>query len=260
MSYHTFATDRDGILHYKESSLKGVCSFDEAGYSGAARTSSESNKSAPDAAPPSDSVLSYTELHKTGALSKYTDTADASQADPSNALHAGKYILVALQVSDDSAARWHGMNPMDMVRWCCEAIDGEDLRILVKPHPKDNFKQFRDRLNALADEHQNIQITTDALEPLLENAALVVTANSGVGLEALLYGKPTITTGLSEYRPATRYAPDEQALKLAVTELMATPAQPDHYGWLNGYFETNLWNGQDGLPADHVISRFISGG
>ena len=256
-SYHSFAEGRDDILHYKESSLKGLCSIDRGGYSGAASTAKGIFEST-QPAPPSKSVRTYLKLHKSGALTKYADHSGTQKTDPATEFCSQKYIFVALQVSDDSAARWHAVNPMDMVRWCCEAVKAEDVKIIVKPHPKDIFSQFGERLKALAQENENISITTSALEPLLENAALVVTANSGVGLEALLYGKPVITTGLSEYRPATRYCPNEKTLKAAIINLLNTTQSDDTYGWLNSYFDQNLWNGGDDLPADHVISRFFA--
>jgi len=256
-SYHSFAEGRDDILHYKESSLKGLCSFDRGGYSGSASTWKDT-LDLTRSTEPSQSVSAYTKLHKKGLLSKYANSGDINRPELSPELRGQKYIFIALQVSDDSAARWHSMDPMDMVRWCREAAKAEDTLIVVKPHPKDVFSQFGERLEALSKTQKNILVTTHALEPLLENAALVLTANSGVGLEALLYGKPVITTGLSEYRSATCYAPEEGTLKSAISDLLESPSQDRDYGWLNRYFATNLWNGTDDLPSDHVISRFIA--
>ena len=257
ISYHTFASGREGILHYKESPFKGLCVFDELGYSGAARAATIPSILDNKSASPSPSIIRYRDLHKKGQLSKYTQ---ASSPLPAAAVQKEnqKHILIALQISDDSASRWHHMSAVDMVRACAEAAQDKAVSILIKPHPKDNFQHFSDSLKMIAKDQPNIELTHGSLEALLQKADLVITANSGVGLEALLYGKAVITTGLSEYRPASLYAPDSESLKAAVSKILHGQTLNEDFQWLNAFFETHLWNGRDQISQAHIISNFIN--
>jgi len=260
ISYHSFAEGRDDILHYKESAFKGLCVFDRSGYSGAAGDASVLAKRKSLASAPSPSILSYRALHKKGQLSKYTQDVSPSAAAQTSSSETKKIILIALQVSDDSASRWHNMTPLDMVQSTCEAVLASDQEItfLIKPHPKDNFQHFLNSIQSLAKAHKNIKLTQDRLEVLLEQSDLVITANSGVGLEALLYGKPVITTGLSEYRSASYYAPTPERLKASIAEALDERSGEADFDWINNFFENHLWNGRTPLPSDHIITKFLN--
>ena len=258
ISYHTYAAPQAGILHYKESCFKGLCAFDVAGYSGAALSASESEYDNAALSAPSPAVKAYRDLHMKGHLSKYEQTSDGETIAAVNTDLPRRYIFIALQVSDDSAAKWHNINAVDMVRACCEAVQNEDLCVIVKPHPKDNFLHFTRRVKDLEAEYPALTIIDGPLEPLLQNAEIIVTANSGVGLEALLYNKTVITTGLSEYRTASIYAPNVEALKANIVRIVRNGSSDQTSHWINNFFETNLWNGRDPLPDEHVISRFFA--
>jgi len=98
ISYHTFAEGRDDILHYKESAFKGLCAFDNFGYSGGAQEASMPAKIKRHSSAPSPSIISYQNLHKKGYLSKYTQTSGSESSETERIVGHGKTMLLALQI------------------------------------------------------------------------------------------------------------------------------------------------------------------
>lgn len=82
----------------------------------------------------------------------------------------------------------------------CAAAKQHGLTVIVRPHPENTSKQ--DRTSAEMSEAYGCPIVVCKgihVHSLIENAKCVVTINSTVGLEALLFNKPVITLGNATY-------------------------------------------------------------
>ena len=258
ISYHTYAQNRPNILHYKETSFKGECSFDETGYSGAALSAQSAVPSSLKAVPLSDKVVKYKQRHMSGALSKYTQP----KIDDQKPLDDG-FILIVLQSQDDSVGRWHNISPIEMIKTCSEFARDKNLRVVMKPHPKEKSRYFMQQLESLADIYESLTISNQPIEALLPASRFIVTANSGVGFEALLYETPVITTAYSEYQPASLYAENIEGLTIGLVRALHQTSVPNdeggkHNHWINHYCQHALWDGASERPKNHILDEFIS--
>lgn len=207
ISYHTHAVQSRGILHFKESSIHGRVFFDEFGFGGAARIE-----------PTASSILYDFERERSNylerKLTKYQVMTEALDEI------GGGYLLMALQVSDDYSSRWHKVDKYQMVSAALKVARERGLRVVIKAHPKERLPATEQFLRSLSD--PRICVAGGELLPLLMGADVVLTANSGTGLEALLCDRPVVATAPSEYAAGciNAYQPGqlETALRKALDE------------------------------------------
>ena len=115
---------------------------------------------------------------------------------------SSKVMLFPMQIEADSNILYyspHYSNMIEIIKDIQRAMaqfNDIDIHLIVKLHPED-----RDRLNELRSlTNNNTHIVDDVnLYSLLELANLVITVNSTVGLEALLFQKPVIVLGKAIY-------------------------------------------------------------
>jgi O-antigen ligase/capsule polysaccharide modification protein KpsS len=140
-----------------------------------------------------------------------------------------RFVLFALQVAADSQLILHSPlygNRLEIAIAEVEAALHEldpTLALVVKLHPADRDKTDYD---AVAAAHPAvIWVGGGDVRPLLAQAQCVVTVNSTVGVEALLFGKPVVLLGNNFYgRDGLVYLVRERAallpqLRRALTEL-----------------------------------------
>jgi predicted glycosyltransferase involved in capsule biosynthesis len=105
-----------------------------------------------------------------------------------------KVLFVPLQVPTDTVIKFHSgwvKNMNNLVNICEKiATDFKDWKVVVKPHPLDktNYK-FK----------KCIKINNH-MKDILDYCDCVMTINSGVGLQAMMWGKPTIVLGEAFYQ------------------------------------------------------------
>lgn len=111
-----------------------------------------------------------------------------------------KYIFVPFQVYDDTQILIHSPWLPDMeslfeaLLQSVDALPAEYV-FVVKEHPTS-----RRSYAALHDRHPRIRFANaNDTQQLIEHAALVITINSTVGIEALLLGRPVLTLGNAFY-------------------------------------------------------------
>ena len=114
------------------------------------------------------------------------------------------YVFLPLQVSDDAQILCHGgwisgnKMLMEVVASAAMSVD-PGLQVVVKPHPT----EYRNLdYKSVADMYPNVLWSEDGTLELIRSAALVVTINSTVGFEALLFQKPVIVLGDAAYADA----------------------------------------------------------
>ncbi len=117
-----------------------------------------------------------------------------------------EFIFLPLQVHDDSQILIHSPNFQDMyslVNFCASEIRTynkkyqSNLKLVIKEHPSDYGRIDYEPLKKQYSETIFTQIA-DTKE-LIQKCKVVITVNSTVGIEGLLYLKPVITMGNAFY-------------------------------------------------------------
>jgi len=180
-----------------------------------------------------------------------------------------KYIFLPFQVVKDSQLLLYSPlvgNDMefflDTCRTALHAVAG-DYAIVVKLHPADirNIDYSR-----LVTKYPDVIFLKDyPANKLIKHASLVITINSTVGVEALIYEKPVITLGLNFYNvPDIVFHVDDLAdLQDAIRTGLATPPNKDKirqllYYLYHHYFTHGSWKDHSPQSVAAVATK-ISG-
>jgi len=110
------------------------------------------------------------------------------------------YVFLPLQVSADTQLKLHSdVTNIEAIRQAVGYAEKIGAELFVKVHPAETD---RGELRQICDlsSNLNFDIVSSATLDLVRNAHSVVTINSTVGLEALMYNKKVITLGRSFYR------------------------------------------------------------
>ena len=112
--------------------------------------------------------------------------------------YSKKYILVPLQVSNDSQVKIHSKyKNEDLIKKAIE-LANEDEYIYIKPHPaEDDIKEIEKIKSFLNDK---VVLVNDNIFKLLNHAQKVIVNNSTVGMEALILEKEVIVLGNAYYK------------------------------------------------------------
>ncbi|MBA4416366.1 MAG: hypothetical protein C0392_00420 [Syntrophus sp. (in: bacteria)] len=113
------------------------------------------------------------------------------------------FILLPLQVRSDSQIVCHSSikNMEDFINICLSSIEkynkqfNKNFFVVIKEHPKD---PHMDILWQARKRHKNVKnyyITKANTRKLIEKCTAIITINSTIGIEGLLYYKPVITLG-----------------------------------------------------------------
>lgn len=118
----------------------------------------------------------------------------------------GNYALLALQVRTDSQILCHSpvKDTKEVVRLCVAAIKKYNQRaktplaLVIKEHPKDEcFAEVRNLISRAG--LKVVFLRRADTRSLIKASTMVITVNSTVGLEGLLFYKPVITLGRAFY-------------------------------------------------------------
>lgn len=110
------------------------------------------------------------------------------------------YVFLPLQVSGDTQLKLHSrVGNLEAIRRASIVAKERGCTLLVKPHPAETNAAELRSIAALQTE-LDFKLVAGNTTALIRNAASVITINSTVGLEALLYGKPVVCLGSSYYR------------------------------------------------------------
>ncbi|MDD7910777.1 glycosyltransferase [Pseudovibrio exalbescens] len=178
--------------------------------------------------------------HQSGAkqyMAQLRKGADTLEANAPYAATLSKYpprtwkgkptCFIPLQLEDDTAVTLFNegfesyQSFLDQLPQLCNRH--KDTTFVIKPHPLSKQSTRFEAPNVVwADQEDNIHC-------LLELAQAVICYNSGVGLLALLHGKPTITIGNAFYNlvPNALVASSTQHAFVLASNRPAPPNQPD---------------------------------
>lgn len=198
-TWHTIDYGLAANIHLKIGSLFGHFILDEKGYSGWGSPAGMSIESSTARIGAEEANSHWERLY--GSLveegkSKYSQEAGEVP-------DVGDYIFFPMQVYNDTVAKLADIGTHSLLEALVEWAKTSELKVVVKRHPMCRSAAIAATLaEGQADGH--IIISNANIHHLIAGAKCVVTVNSGVGAEALLHLKPVITTGGSDYAPATR--------------------------------------------------------
>jgi capsular polysaccharide export protein len=111
-----------------------------------------------------------------------------------------RYVFLPLQVSCDTQIKLHSdVDNLQAITVALKLAEDEGLDLIVKIHPAENDRAIIEEIARLQKIY-GFQIARTATVNLIKHADLVVTINSTVGLEAMLYRKNVKTLGRCLYR------------------------------------------------------------
>ncbi len=112
-----------------------------------------------------------------------------------------EYIFFPMQVSTDAQVilNFSGGSVLDGLAAAIEFSRSKGKLLVVKPHPAELNQRILIELNRLK-ENSDFKVVNDNTFVLLENSEEVVTINSTVALEAMLFNKPVTFLGDSFYQ------------------------------------------------------------
>ncbi|MFM0362147.1 capsular polysaccharide export protein, LipB/KpsS family [Paraburkholderia sediminicola] len=128
------------------------------------------------------------------------------QAGPLSAdeLTLRRYVFLPLQVSGDTQIKLHSeVDNLEAIRIAFQFASNASADLIVKIHPAEIDTAVIDEIVGLQSVY-HFEITNAPTVALIRHAEAVVTINSTVGLEALLYGKQVVALGRCFYKEFDR--------------------------------------------------------
>lgn len=110
------------------------------------------------------------------------------------------YILFVCQIPHDEVIHYHSKTSVDVaLMQTLDFAQKHGIKVLVKGHPAN--PSAMSNLIRITEKYKCAEYRDDvSIHEALSKCKLAVMVNSGVGLEAMLHGKPIYTFGDSEYR------------------------------------------------------------
>jgi hypothetical protein len=139
-----------------------------------------------------------------------------------------------------------------------------DLTLLVKPHPSEDVRLHRSILSSLADLNGRFRILPQncSLHQALADSHIVLTSNSGAGIEALLAGRFLVSLNLTIWPEMIPYvkagvalpAHNREELALALKKITAYPQVRNGLLRSRQAFYRQYLNGLSGGAGDDILA------
>lgn len=196
ISYHSVG-DGPNIWRVKETPIVGWYSFDQNGFSGW----SSLGRFPEQHAAAIDAVETALALKEVGQLRHMLRASNSSKYTQSNQpFDAGRpFVYLPLQLLDDPVSQFYRFDVIEVLRYCAALAERTGQLLVVKRHPLCKSDIIGAELERLRHANKNVLISDASIHEHLSRCRAVVVANSGVGLEAMMYGKPVFTFATSEY-------------------------------------------------------------
>lgn len=252
-SHHSIG-DGDRICRFKHSYRPGYFSLDPLGYGGFSSLARDPAMMRAADAIAAPEALAYARALRAQVIAG-NESKFAQPACTGNPPRPG-YVLLALQVPGDTVLRLSRAEPLEFYRRVIAETGRLGLRCVVKRHPKCVTPAVTELLSA-SESLPHVEVRDDSVNELLPNAERVVVVNSGVGVEALVHGRPTLTFGACEYAPLTTCIRSLDDLSGA----LAAPPSFDEVGtarFLRHYFEHCCVRADDEAGMLDKVSRRLA--
>lgn len=118
------------------------------------------------------------------------------------------YVFFPCQIPHDETIKYHSPISVEETLECVlKWASGTGKHVVIKGHPVNPGSMAS--IKEVAKRYPHIWVDDYSIHDLIENAKMVVTVNSGVGLEAILHGKQVVTFGRADYDQVTYNANDK---------------------------------------------------
>ncbi|WP_311272511.1 MULTISPECIES: hypothetical protein [unclassified Rhizobium] len=254
-SYHSIGTERN-VWRIKETPIAGWYSFDPNGFSGWSSLAKfpASHMSRIRGCEPNASLAYVQQLKEKLRIrnaSKYSQSAEAFTLDR-------PYVYFPLQLIDDPVSEFCRLNPFDVIVRAAEMAQQSGYALVLKRHPLCRSSVVAQVLGEVQKAFSSVVISNASIHQHLEGCRAVIVANSGVGMEALMYLKPVFSFASSEYELATTSISSLEELDAAFA-----PELPDNAAWmaqfLNYYLEQCCFSIYDTNTIERQVSRALVG-
>jgi Capsule polysaccharide biosynthesis protein len=220
ISYHTSAPSDKFWLHIQESSLAGRCSIDNSGFAGFSSIAFDYSaiekftKNTPDVQLIENQNL-MVRRYVSKNVSKYTQVS-VEEVIPDD------YVFVVLQIPTDIVSKLAYISGIDLLQNAVNFFRGTATKVVVKRHPFCTSMRIQKVLEKLESDG-DVVITKNSIHRVIANSRLVMTVNSGVGVEALIQGKVVIVSGACDYS----YSAITVRNKVELDEVLSRNPVPD---------------------------------
>lgn len=220
MSYHTVG-QRKNRWHYKAGYLPDYLSFDQGGFSGwSSLYELEADKLQ---RYPVDVVDSFYDK----ASSDYRENLRSKykQAKPES-IDQNDFIFIPMQVVNDVviSLKLFPQTYLDAIKTVVKLLSEAGHTVVIKRHPMCEDRGVDKFVRTVGSDR--IIVSTASVHTLLPKAKCVVTLNSGVGFEALMYLKPVVCLGKADYSKAGVEVAEPDDIVTAVDKAV-TSLDPD---------------------------------
>ena len=137
-------------------------------------------------------------------------------------LSGRKYIFIPFQVNYDSQIIYFSpwIKSMEHLFQVINKIATQfpNLDFIFKPHPSDRVSTYT---HLFSQTQKNLFFATNPTQELIENAQAIITINSSVGVESLLFNKKVITLGEAFYNipGIVKHATNLEELRTLIGEI-----------------------------------------
>lgn len=215
LGFHTVAGPEDiGLLVHRAAYVDGYVSLDAKGYAGWSSVAKLTREEIAARAPDNAAAHRRVEAVRHAVVSEKRTKYDQPIA---NKTIAPGYVLCATQIVDDAVQSLARIPHLDFLASVVRWADNRKARLVIKRHPFCWDEAITQLLNNAA-YHATVEVVEAPIGDLIAGSRAVVVSNSGVGFEALLYGKPVITVGGSDYESVTAAVADEPGLWRALDD------------------------------------------
>lgn len=196
ISYHSIGNSPN-VWRLKEASIPFFYNLDRLGYSGWSELSVDRHKhekiiASLDEMAAKNYCSNVAEWLVRENLSKYKQGNDST-------VLPHDFIFFPMQVRSDRVATHNRLDPLDVLHEASKMSKDLKRPLLVKRHPYCDSKKTLAHLLYDSARNKYLRMTKASVTTLLRSCGAVVTGNSGVGLEAIFYGKPVYSFAKSEY-------------------------------------------------------------
>lgn len=130
--------------------------------------------------------------------------------------------------------------------------------IVIKPHPRDHDPSTRRFLNRIATRDNRIQVADANIHDILAKAAVCVTINSAVGIEAMLQAVPAVLCGKTDFHHCAVTVKTAADMDAGIATALA--AHWPHDAFLYWYFGMNCLNAGRDTLVDDFLDRVAATG
>lgn len=130
--------------------------------------------------------------------------------------------------------------------------------IVIKPHPLDPDPSTRRFLARIAGRDARITLVDANIHDILAQAAVCVTINSAVGIEAMMQGRPVVLCGQTDFHHGAVTVTSADAMDNAIAQAITTDWP--HDAFLYWYFGLNCLNAGKETLVDDFLAKVAQTG